>query len=290
MAAIEFTARLAESLRVRGLDLTVPFAVQVYNAAVPSAFALPTFGHGRTLGILVANSRALWPAFTTFVRAHPDHVRESNPLDRYVTLMVDQALADARAGCSVALETAAEIRHSWETAPGRMVAIQRLCTVSGLAALDEASHLCVHAEFGPWIALRTAIVLHLPMPPELERPAAVNPVPPVLVPYLTRILHRLVPPGTHYHMQVQSDRDDDKNPDTLEGLNEYSLALIAENDARAARNDPASWRDWLLMRDLAASWMGRSRAMAARYTDEALQYHYTKETIILAGIINGGGR
>jgi methylmalonic aciduria homocystinuria type C protein len=44
------------------------------------------------------------------------------------------------------------------------VAIQRLADEAGLAWLSP-SHLCVHPTFGPWIALRAAIVIDVPAPP-----------------------------------------------------------------------------------------------------------------------------
>jgi methylmalonic aciduria homocystinuria type C protein len=51
------------------------------------------------------------------------------------------------------------------------VAIQRLAHVAGLAWLSP-SHLCVHPDFGPWIALRAAIVLDLAAP---TRPVPLDP-------------------------------------------------------------------------------------------------------------------
>ncbi|MGH8586497.1 MAG: hypothetical protein ACREWE_10055 [Gammaproteobacteria bacterium] len=42
--------------------------------------------------------------------------------------------------------------------PPRRVAMQRLAHLSGLAYLSP-SHLNVHATYGPWIALRAAVVI-----------------------------------------------------------------------------------------------------------------------------------
>jgi methylmalonic aciduria homocystinuria type C protein len=57
----------------------------------------------------------------------------------------------------------AEIRFAPEPPP-RRVAMQRLAHVAGLAWLAP-SHLCVHPRFGPWIALRAAVVIDVEGPP-----------------------------------------------------------------------------------------------------------------------------
>ena len=36
--------------------------------------------------------------------------------------------------------------------------MQRMAHAAGLAVLEPNSHLCVHPKFGPWIALRCALV------------------------------------------------------------------------------------------------------------------------------------
>lgn len=45
-----------------------------------------------------------------------------------------------------------------ELAGNKYIAIQRMAQAAGLAQLEENSHLCVHPKFGPWIALRCALV------------------------------------------------------------------------------------------------------------------------------------
>jgi len=40
------------------------------------------------------------------------------------------------------------------------VAIQRLADLIGLAKLYEDVHLCVHKEYGPWIAFRAVVVMN----------------------------------------------------------------------------------------------------------------------------------
>jgi hypothetical protein len=118
----EIAARLA----ARGLDLAAPLAVA-------------GFGRPRALGIVVGNTRALWPRVVAEADwAAPD------PVDTYVTGAVAAALAG----------------WTWEArwAHDPAVPIQRLAAEAGLAYLAP-SHLCVHPVYGPWLALRALIIV-----------------------------------------------------------------------------------------------------------------------------------
>jgi len=127
-----------DSLAARGIDLAAPFATADYDAEVDPALRLPDFGRGRALAYVVGNTRALWPRFlASGKRRLDDHV-------------MDAVRAAIPAG------TRHEIRWAHEVPV--TVAIQRAAAVAGLAYLAP-SHLCVHPEYGPWIALRAVIVL-----------------------------------------------------------------------------------------------------------------------------------
>jgi len=61
-------AQLSSHLRLFGFDLIQPFAVGWYNDAVDESLRLPDFGDSGRLGLLVGNSRALWPVFLDALR------------------------------------------------------------------------------------------------------------------------------------------------------------------------------------------------------------------------------
>ena len=145
-----------------GLDLAQPFQVAWYNRAVADAFRLPDFGRSSALGILVGNTRAIWPRFLDALRANRPGLDERNPLDSYVQAIVLPALEP--------LIPRSEVRWAQDPPPCR-VAMQRLAHLSGLAYLSP-SHLNVHATYGPWIALRAAIVI------DIEGPSGPSPEPP----------------------------------------------------------------------------------------------------------------
>jgi len=139
-----------------GLDLHAIASVGRYNALVPADFQLP--GDDEFAVIVIGNSRALWPHIDRFVMQSPAPV--SDPVDVYV----ERVVRDAVTG----VDGVIDIRFSHEPPP-RRVAIQRMAHVAGLAWLSP-SHLCVHPTFGPWIALRAAVVLNALAPPAVAEP------------------------------------------------------------------------------------------------------------------------
>ncbi|MEQ8279756.1 MAG: hypothetical protein RMA76_04420 [Deltaproteobacteria bacterium] len=157
------TDALASTVAVAGLDLAMPLDVARYNAAVPEPYRVDTFGREHPLGVLLGNTKALWPCF---VEALEDEALASNadPLDTYVMQRVGDALLD--------LPYATEAYFVHEPPP-RRVAMQRLADLSGLAPLSETTHLNVHPEYGPWIALRALVVIDVDGPAEAPTRAEV---------------------------------------------------------------------------------------------------------------------
>jgi cyanocobalamin reductase (cyanide-eliminating) / alkylcobalamin dealkylase len=140
--------------RGAGLDLHDTTSVGRYNDEVPADFHLP--GAATSLVIVIGNSRALWAHLDRFVLQSPEPL--ADPVDTYVERVVTAAVQG--------VDGIVDIRFSHEPPP-RRVAIQRLAHVAGLAWLSP-SHLCIHPRYGPWIALRAAIVLAQPAPPVLD--------------------------------------------------------------------------------------------------------------------------
>lgn len=127
-----------------GLDIAHPFdAAEI--AREPGLAALGA--HGR-LGILVGNTRALWPRFLAARRADPELAAARDPLERYV----EAALARACAGRADVRVFFGHRRYA-----GAFLPFQRLAVAAGLGALAP-THLVIHPIYGPWFALRAVIV------------------------------------------------------------------------------------------------------------------------------------
>jgi cyanocobalamin reductase (cyanide-eliminating) / alkylcobalamin dealkylase len=142
-AAADLAARAAAA----GFDLAAPFAIE------PGDAPLPRFGRARALGVVVGNTRALWPRFAAAVAADPALAADPDPLDRYTEATLTAA---APAGAAVYF---AHVAYAEGHVP-----VQALAARAGLAAIAP-SGLCVHPTFGPWIALRAVVAIDAPPPP-----------------------------------------------------------------------------------------------------------------------------
>ena len=138
---------IARRCAASGLDLHAVTSAGAYDVLVDEPFRL---GADPTATVLViGNTKALWPVLEAWELALGPH---DDPVDTYVT--------EVLRGATVDVDDVLDIRFSHEPPP-RRIAIQRLADRAGLAWLSP-SHLCVHPEYGPWIALRAAVVLARP--------------------------------------------------------------------------------------------------------------------------------
>jgi len=147
-----------------GLDLAAPLDPAAYDALLADAPTLRPLaqlaGAGRA-GLILGNSRALWPHVLRWWRAHGG----DDPVDAYVSATIQRLTAAHGLAPSVHLDT---------DAGERRVDLCRAAAAAGLAERGPA-HLAVHAELGPWIALRAVLVFEgepPPPPPPATRCAA----------------------------------------------------------------------------------------------------------------------
>jgi hypothetical protein len=103
------------------------------------AALVPRLSGGR-LGVLIGNTRALWPHFEAARRAEPD------PLERYTERTIEAAFP------------AASVFYAHRKYEDGFIPFQRIAIAAGLGALAP-SRLVVHPIYGPWFALRAVVVL-----------------------------------------------------------------------------------------------------------------------------------
>jgi methylmalonic aciduria homocystinuria type C protein len=223
----EIAARVAPECAAAGFDLLQPFRVEWYNGAVEVGHRLPDFGRPGALGLLIGHTRALWAPFVAAIRRDPDLRDDPNPLERYTEERVGTALRS--------LSQLWEARWAHEPPP-RQVAMQRLGHVSGLAH-RSAAFLNVHPVYGPWIALRAAVVV------DVDGPSGPAPDPPCPC---TDCPHACVPQFERAAAALRQRGFDQP------GLGE-------------------TWRLWLAVRD--ACPLGREY----RYGEEQIAYHYRND-------------
>ncbi|MBL9017564.1 MAG: hypothetical protein JNL83_25465 [Myxococcales bacterium] len=125
-----------EQLATRGFDLAHAFDAHA-AAREPGWERLAA---GPRVGILIANTRALWAPFCAARRDEPD------PLDRYT----ERAIAEAF--------PAAPVLFAHRSYDGAFLPFGRLAHAVGFGALAP-SKLVIHPIYGPWIALRAVIAI-----------------------------------------------------------------------------------------------------------------------------------
>lgn len=151
----ELTTCFEAECRRWGLDLLHPFAVGDYNSQVTAEQELHDFGRARALGLLVGNTRALWPHFHEARAKDPELREAAHPLDHYVVGSITRA-----ASC---LGDEHHVSYFSHVTKPRALPIQRLAELTGFAALSP-SHLAIHALHGPWFALRAVVVVDIEGP------------------------------------------------------------------------------------------------------------------------------
>jgi len=137
MVALVDLAALADA----GFDLAHELDTRI-AAAEPG---LECLGGTERRGILVGNTRALWPKFVAAMR-DPELAAAPHPLERYTERTIDAAFPKAR------------VFYGHRRYEGAFLPMQRLAVATGLGALAPCQ-LVIHPIYGPWFALRAVIVL-----------------------------------------------------------------------------------------------------------------------------------
>ena len=218
--------RLSAALFLHGLDLCHPFSVAKYNRTVVGPMKLAQWEVANNLGILVANTRALWPVFLKHLANHPDWILWPDPLDNYVQSIIENALK------SFPLRYEARWDFSRDE---KLLPLQHVAEVTGFAT-RSVSYLSIHPKYGPWISLRAALSF------DIEWPSS-EPV-----------------------TEVKSCSD--CNPDCLSSFNAAREASKIRHPEKIAEH----WPLWVATRDACTT--GREY----RFSDEQIEYHYTKDT------------
>ena len=142
---------LQQEFLSRGFDIFTELNTSWYNAIKPSSVvALPE----NRVAMLLGNSRVVWPHFLRFFQALKSPVE--HPFDEFVAHEINSVIS------ILPVEQRPEVFYVQDKSPTRLIAFQRLASVSGACLLLDEIHLCVHPVFGPWFALRALLVFEEP--------------------------------------------------------------------------------------------------------------------------------
>src|SRR5262245_18235026 len=168
--------RLRARLAQHGLNLVGTTEIATYDAVVPPAWLLsPRADDARTAVVIDNGGGAFWVAFHRHVAADPAAGRVADPLDAFTRHVVGDAIAPLRDDLG-----AARLVFPFELHPLPMSFVH-LAECAGLGRRSLLG-LLVHPEYGPWMALRAAILIPFalsaprpadgfdPCPTSVERP------------------------------------------------------------------------------------------------------------------------
>ncbi|MBI2026197.1 MAG: hypothetical protein HYS98_00050 [Deltaproteobacteria bacterium] len=218
-----------------------------------------------TLGLLIGNSKHLWPLFLKDYKESADLKKSHHPLDSYTTCKINKIFDNFKVQHKIIfvhrkIQNKIPIpRSALPPRDGRedhsqddkrnprddttYFPFQRLARFSGLADLSP-SFLNIHPTFGPWFALRAVVSLNIEYMLRLPRPVQ----------------------GLAMTVEICSACSKPCMPF-------FKIAAAVKQP----RNDELknNWKQWLAVRG--ACPMGNEY----RYTQDQIKYHYKKEISIL---------
>ena len=155
--------RLRARLAPHGLNLVGTTEIATYNAVVPPAWLLgPRAGDARTAVVIGNGGGAFWTAFQRHLAADPAAGRVADPLDAFTRQVVGEAIALLHDELGTA-----RVVFPFELHP-LAVSFVHLAECAGLGHRSLLGVL-VHPEYGPWMALRAAVLVPFALP--APRPA-----------------------------------------------------------------------------------------------------------------------
>jgi hypothetical protein len=165
LAADALGRAIGDAIAPFGLNLIGVAAVDAYDALVPPRYRLhQTHDAVRSVMVIGNGGGAFWAAFRAHLGRHRELETHPHPLDDFTRVVVEEhaATALARAGIRGVLR----FPFDRDTPPLSFV---HLAEAAGLGRRSLLGIL-VHPEFGPWMALRAALLLERPA--RAARPAA----------------------------------------------------------------------------------------------------------------------
>eukprot|EP00906_Rhabdomonas_costata_P005806 RCo008626 len=164
----------------------------------------------------------------------------------------ERSISAAVDSCSIALPHALLMVGRW---PPEVLG-QTAAHVSGLAYLSHKTRHCLHPKFGPWVALRAVLVVDCDGP---EAP----------------------PPPFPFEITDEATCGDPSVTELFQRLSRATEQASGEADCGLS----STWRGWVELRDTFK--VGREY----RYTDQQIEYHYTKSKELLRSCVDSlGGR
>jgi epoxyqueuosine reductase QueG len=155
---------ITESLAPYGFNLIGTATTPAYEALVPSQYHVNSLlPQAKTLVVIGNGGGDFWSGFRAHCESHPDYLDErAHPLDDYTSATIETALTPRLQAANVAYRYLYPFRF-W-TEPVSFMHLARAAGIAGPSILG----VVIHPRYGPWMALRAAVLLdqEVSMPPQ----------------------------------------------------------------------------------------------------------------------------
>ena len=166
---------IATTLAPYGLNLIGSAARATYESLVPAQYhvtsLLPQTQSHQSIIVIGNGGGAFWTGFRDYTDARPGYFQQHpqqhpHPLDEYTVEVIENSLTPLLQRSGAAYRYVYPFRFS--TQP---VSFMHLAQASGLAA-PSILGIVIHPTYGPWIALRSAILIDQEFDQQLAGPSA----------------------------------------------------------------------------------------------------------------------
>lgn len=146
--------KLFKALQDWGFDLCQTVAIEDYNENVSDEHKIPLIpGRDSTMGILIGNSREVWPKFIKYCSENEDLLLNPDPFDTYTKIAFSSVLSNLSIGHFE--------YYCCDFNVGPLLYFQLMAEICGLCYRSQLSHMCYHHSYGHWIGLRGLVVLDM---------------------------------------------------------------------------------------------------------------------------------
>jgi epoxyqueuosine reductase QueG len=156
--------KITESLAPYGFNLIGTTTILAYEALVPPQYRISSLLPGAKTLVVIGNGGGdFWSGFHAYCETHPGYLQErEHPLDDYTSTTIETVLTHHLQAANAAYRYLYPFRFWAE--PVSFMHLARAANIAGPSILG----VVVHPQYGPWMALRAAVLLdqEVSMPPQ----------------------------------------------------------------------------------------------------------------------------
>jgi len=151
---VDLLEEITAALAPHGLNLIGTTPVAAYETLVPAQYHVAALlPQAKTVVVIGNGGGAFWAGFRAYCDARPGYLQErAHPLDDYTVAVIERTLAPCLERSGAGYRFLYPFRFATEP-----VSFMHLARAAGLAG-PSLLGVMIHPVYGPWLALRTALL------------------------------------------------------------------------------------------------------------------------------------